>query len=74
MNPRCFASDANWLLYQFAFGFQVAMAPSLYDRLRSGMTRSGSNSRVTPRPEHSEQAPAGLLNENSDGSRSGTLR
>lgn len=46
----------------------VRKASSLKERLVSGQMLSKSNSSVTPRPEHSLQAPNGLLNEKSLGS------
>ena len=48
-----------------------ATAPARRDRLRSGTTRSGSNSLFAPRPPQSGQAPAGLLKEKSRGEISG---
>ncbi|OPZ58970.1 MAG: hypothetical protein BWY88_00880 [Synergistetes bacterium ADurb.Bin520] len=49
------------------------MPPSLKERLLSGITSSGSNSRVMPSPVHAGQAPWGLLKEKSRGCSSGRL-
>jgi hypothetical protein len=45
-----------------------AMAPWANDRPRFGMIRSGSNSRVVPRPLQTGQAPCGELKEKLRGS------
>ena len=47
-----------------------AMAPSATLRLRSGMSRAGSNSLRTPSPVHAGQAPWGELKEKLRGSSS----
>src|SRR3989304_7677006 len=49
------------------------MAPSARERFLLGMTSSGSNSSVTPRPAHFSHAPSGLLNEKWLGVHSGRL-
>ncbi len=49
-----------------------SMAPSLIDRLPSGTIRSGSISRLEPRPLQSTHIPSGLLNENDCGDSSGS--
>ena len=46
----------------------IFMAPSLSVLLLSGQMRSGSIDCVKPRPEHSGQAPHGVLKENRRGS------
>ena len=46
---------------------QGATAPASTERSGSGTTFSSSTPAMVPRPEHSGQAPYGLLNENSRG-------
>src|SRR3954447_9385677 len=50
---------------------QGSMAPSLTERLGLGTIRSGSISRLEPRPLQSTHMPIGLLNENDWGDSSG---
>src|ERR1700722_2976630 len=49
------------------------MPPSSNGFVASAMTLPGSNAQVLPIPEHSSQAPYGLLKEKERGSSSGTL-